>query len=52
MNESVKVICQDCSDEIIDTRNVVQPYDNLDNYAGFRCGKCGRIFTDREDRKV
>lgn len=48
MSESVNVICPDCGGEIIDTRTVVQPYDDSDNYAGFRCSRCGRTFADGE----
>jgi DNA-directed RNA polymerase subunit RPC12/RpoP len=48
MNENIKVICPDCGGKIIDTRKIIQPYDDFDNYAGFRCGSCSRTLTDGE----
>ena len=47
MNHS-KLSCPDCGSEIIDTRETVQSYSDFDNYCGFRCNKCQRIFTDSE----
>jgi DNA-directed RNA polymerase subunit RPC12/RpoP len=40
--------CPDCGNKIIDTRETVQPYNDFDNYCGFRCSKCKRTFTDSE----
>lgn len=40
--------CPDCGNEIIDTRRTAQPYNDFDNYCGFRCSKCKRTFTDSE----
>ncbi|MBS4050619.1 MAG: hypothetical protein KGZ69_05390 [Methylomonas sp.] len=40
--------CPDCGNEIIDTRGTVQPYNDFDDYCGFRCSKCKRTFTDSE----
>jgi DNA-directed RNA polymerase subunit RPC12/RpoP len=48
MSENIKLSCPDCGGQIIDTRNTVQPYDDFDNYAGFRCDGCKRTFTDSE----
>jgi len=40
--------CPDCGNELIDTRRAVQPYNDLDDYTGYRCSKCKRTFTDSE----
>lgn len=40
--------CPDCGNKIIDTRRTAQPYNDFDDYCGFRCSKCKRTFTDRE----
>lgn len=46
MNEHIKVFCPDCGKQIIDTRITVQPYNDFDDYAGFRCSGCKVTFTD------
>ena len=40
MNEDIKLPCPECGGQIINTRNVVQPYNDFDNYLGFRCSEC------------
>lgn len=37
-----------CGGYIIDTRDTVQPYNDFDDYAGFRCTDCKKIFTDEQ----
>lgn len=48
MSENHHSVCPACGGEVIDTRAVVQPYDDFDNYAGFRCNRCARTFSDGE----
>ena len=48
MNTNVKPSCPDCGHPIIDTRQEIQPYDDFDEYAGFRCSGCKKTFTDDE----
>lgn len=48
MSENQHVGCPACGGEVIDTRAVVQPYDDFDSYAGFRCNCCKRTFSDGE----
>lgn len=48
MSKIRELCCPDCKRKIIDTRTTVQPYNDFDDYAGFRCGGCGRQFTDEE----
>lgn len=48
MDENVKLPCPECGSQIIDTRNTIQPYDDIDDYVGFRCSGCKRTFTDSE----
>lgn len=48
MNIKAKPSCPDCGSPIIDTRHEIQPYDDLDNYTGFRCSECKKTFTDEE----
>ena len=45
---NVALQCPDCDNEIVDTRGTVQPYNDFDEYCGFRCSKCKRTFTDSE----
>lgn len=42
------ILCPDCSSELVDTRVAVQPYNDFDDYAGFRCSACGKTFLDEE----
>lgn len=46
--KTVKYSCPHCGNQIIDTRNTVQPYSDFDNYVGFRCNGCNVTFTDNE----
>ena len=49
MSENIKPLCPDCGGQIIATmNNVVRPYDDFDDYAGFQCSGCNRTFTDSE----
>lgn len=50
--DHVAIPCPDCSSEIINTRDTVQPYSDFDNYCGFRCSKCQRTFTDSEVKNI
>ncbi len=50
--ESNQLKCPDCGNEITDTRGGVQPYNDFDDYLGFRCVKCKRTFADEEIEKI
>ena len=52
MNTNIKLFCPDCGHAIIDTRQEVQPYDDFDQYTGFRCNGCGKTFTDDEIKEM
>lgn len=46
MNEHIEPSYPYCGKQIIDTRATVQPYNDFDDYAGFRCSGCKETFTD------
>jgi DNA-directed RNA polymerase subunit RPC12/RpoP len=40
--------CPNCGSDIIDTTTTVQPYNDFDDYAGYRCSGCKMTFSDDE----
>jgi DNA-directed RNA polymerase subunit RPC12/RpoP len=48
MTENLILQCPVCGKEIINTRNSVQPYNDFDDYLGFRCSGCKKTFTEAE----
>ena len=48
MRENPYLKCPVCNGEIVDTRHSVQPYNDFDDYAGFRCSSCNNKYTDHE----
>jgi DNA-directed RNA polymerase subunit RPC12/RpoP len=47
MSANVKLACPTCGNQITDTR-IITPYDDFDEYLGFRCSGCNKTFSDRE----
>ena len=52
MSKNLELCCPECGKQIIDTRDVVQPYSDFDDYAGYRCSGCNKTFTDGEVAKM
>lgn len=48
MNQNEDPVCPDGGNQIVDTREVAQPYSDFDSYTGFRCSGCKKTFTDSE----
>lgn len=48
MNENLILYCPVCGKEIINTRDSVQPYNDFDDFLGFRCDGCKKTFTEAE----